>query len=157
MTELERIHAEVLPAAYALLPAHMASREASAMLLAIGLQESRFEHRVQIGGPAHGYWQFERGGGVKGCLTHAGTKPLLLKALGTLGVAPDTETVYQAIINNDVLAAIMARLLLWTLPDKLPDAEEPERGWFQYLRAWRPGKPHIRTWDAFYAQAWEMV
>ena len=28
------------------------------MLLAIGLQESRFVHRRQIGGPACGFWQF---------------------------------------------------------------------------------------------------
>ena len=40
------------------------STAADVLLLAIGLQESRFEHRQQIGGPARSFWQFERGGGV---------------------------------------------------------------------------------------------
>lgn len=157
MTEPERILSDVLPSAYALLPERMASREASAMLLAIGLQESRFQHRKQIGGPAHGYWQFERGGGVKGCLSHSGTRPLLLKALDALGHPDDVQAVYEAIVTDDVLAAVMARLLLWTLPKPLPGPDDNAEGWDQYIEAWRPGKPHRRTWDAFYAQAWGMV
>ena len=62
------------PAVYAetmqLLPAKMDSPQARAMLKAIALQESRFEHRKQIGGPARGFWQFEQGGGVRGVLNH---------------------------------------------------------------------------------------
>src|SRR3546814_10617520 len=43
-----------------LLGPQFGSVDAERMLLAIGLQESRFLHRAQIGGPARGYWQFER-------------------------------------------------------------------------------------------------
>ncbi len=49
--------------------------EGRLMLLAIGLQESRFEHRRQLGnGPARGFWQFEAGGGVKGVMTHLASR-----------------------------------------------------------------------------------
>ena len=44
--------------ALALLPSAMDTPQAHCMLLAIGLQESRFVHRRQIGGPACGFWQF---------------------------------------------------------------------------------------------------
>jgi hypothetical protein len=43
-----------IAAALSLLPDRMTSPEAVVQMLAIGLQESRFEHRHQIGGPAHG-------------------------------------------------------------------------------------------------------
>ena len=49
---------DILDPAAKLLPG-MDSAKARVMLLAIGLQESRFEHRRQIGGPARGFWQFE--------------------------------------------------------------------------------------------------
>ena len=55
-----------LPSAFALLPPAMDTPDARVLLLAIGLQESKFSHRLQIGGPARGYWQFEQGGGVRG-------------------------------------------------------------------------------------------
>ena len=47
----------VIPAALHMLPGHMDSPEARAMLLAIGLQESKLTYRRQVGGPAHGFWQ----------------------------------------------------------------------------------------------------
>lgn len=48
----------------------MDSAAARCQMLAIGLQESRLQHRRQNGGPARGFWQFEKGGGVKGILFH---------------------------------------------------------------------------------------
>ena len=57
--------------ALAALPARMRSREAVVMLLAIGLQESLFKYRRQMAnGPARGFWQFEKMGGVAGVLQH---------------------------------------------------------------------------------------
>ena len=58
----------ILTPALSMLPATMDTPKARVMLLAIALQESGLAHRVQVGGPAHGLWQFERGGGVKGVL-----------------------------------------------------------------------------------------
>ena len=44
------------------------SPEAEVLLLAIATQESALRHRTQVGGPARGYWQFERGGGLAGIM-----------------------------------------------------------------------------------------
>ena len=137
-----------------LLPEKMNTHEARAMLLAIGLQESRFEHRFQVGGPARGFWQFEKGGGVKGVLDHHSTKEYITGVCKTLRI-PATETdCYEAIAYNDPLACCFARLLLYTLPVKLPLKNESQKGWEQYIAAWRPGKPHFESWGAYFNTAW---
>ncbi len=147
--------------ALVMLPARMDSPKARAMLLAIGLQESRFEHRVQVRGPAHGFWQFEKGGGVKGVLTHQTTKPLILPILDSMGYdsRPDyaAEDCYDAIVHNDILACVFARLLLWTHPKPLPVRASPDVGWHYYLSTWRPGRPHRETWDDCFETAWSWV
>lgn len=147
----------IYKAACSLMPARMESDEARAMLIAIALQESRFSHRVQVGGPARSFWQFEQGGGVKGVLNHAASKQYIRAALDALCYDYLPETSYEAIKNNDVLAVCYARLLLWTLPDALPGRDEADEGWGQYTSAWRPGKPHRETWDAFFDQAWNLT
>ena len=48
---LEQVMRDAVRPALALLPAAMNTPQARCMLLAIGLQESRFVHRRQIGGP----------------------------------------------------------------------------------------------------------
>jgi hypothetical protein len=149
-----------LPAAYALLPPVMASPEASAMLLAIGLQESRFLDRQQRqDGPARGFWQFERAG-IKGVLHHRSTGGHVTSALRQLRyetIIDDVRSCHALVEHNDTVAAIFARLLLWTLPKALPARDDPEQGWFQYLDAWRPGRPHYETWTPLYTQAWHVV
>ena len=105
----------------ALLPKQMSSPAAIVMLLTIGMQESRFIHRRQIGGPARGFYQFEKKGGVAGVLLHHHrTSPLIRDALDRLQYDFDLDTSYNAIEHNDALATVYARLLLWTLPDTLP-------------------------------------
>ena len=144
-----------------LLPANMDGQAASAQILAIALQESRCEHRRQIGGPAHGYWQFEQGGGVRGVLRHPASKPYIRQVLAALDYDAPAEELpevcYIAIEHNDTLAAAFARLLLWTLPEALPGRDDVDEGWRQYLEAWRPGKPHPDTWEANFAAAWRIV
>lgn len=132
------------------------------MLLAIALQESKAAHRVQIGGPAHGFYQFEKGtpqtkGGVTGLVVHPKTAPHLAKACATLRYPFSATAIYEAITHNDVLSTLCARLLLWTLPVSLPGPGSAQEGWRQYLSAWRPGKPHPGTWDAHYTAAWQRV
>lgn len=142
-----------------LLPDKMDLPSGRAMVIAICLQESRLKHRVQIGGPAHGYAQFELGGGVRGVLTHPSSQSHIRTVLSALDYDPasDPAACYAAIVHNDILAAAFARLLLYTLPDALPAHNAPGAGWTQYIKAWRPGKPHRETWDAFYDQAWATV
>src|SRR5687768_15122347 len=86
------IHKCTIPAAFSLLPGQMNSREAEAEMLAIGLHESLFKARVQgrmralktledldvTAGPARGFWQFERMGGVAEILQSADTKDIAI-------------------------------------------------------------------------------
>lgn len=158
MTTLDYLFRRVIPAASDLLPDKMRSPQAAAMLLAITLQESGAAHRRQVGGPARGFWQFERAG-VAGVRQHPATHDHLDAALRTLCYAPTTTTavLQSAIADNDVLACVFARLLLWTLPDALPGSDDPDEGWRQYLAAWRPGKPHPGPWAERYRTAWGIV
>lgn len=153
---LHEVRNGLLAEALLLLPAKMTSPQAEVMLLAIGLQESRFEHRRQIGGPARGFWQFERGG-VRGVLKHKLTAGISAVICADRGVPPNEQDVQETLERDDVLAAAFARLLLYTDPAALPALGECAKAWDYYLRTWRPGKPHRRTWDALYAQALEVV
>lgn len=146
----------VVPA-LSLLPERMDSAAARAMIVAIALQESKLLHRHQVGGPAHGFLQFERGGGVAGVLQHRASSLWIGLACQELGYASTVDACYAAIEHNDVLACIFARLLLWTLPDAMPGRDDVEVAWQQYLDSWRPGKPHISTWDEHYTRAWALV
>jgi len=139
--------------ALALLPPAMATPAARILLLAIGLQESRFLHRRQINGPARGFWQFEKNGGVLGVLTHPSSRDAAHNLCAARNVAPLSASVYPALETDDVLAAGFARLLLWTDPWRLPAPGDADGAWALYLRTWRPGKPHPHTWPALYAQA----
>lgn len=139
--------------ALGLLPDRMDTPAARILLLAIGLQESRFLHRRQVGGPARGLWQFERGGGVRGVLTHSASRDHAYRICHGRGVEPTAATVYAALEFDDELAAVFARLLMWTDAWRLPVAGDVKGGWDFYVRTWRPGKPHPQTWPALYAQA----
>lgn len=148
----------VLNAALALLPAAMDSPRARVMLVAIGLQESGLTQRRQLLGnpprpigPAKGLWQFERGGGCKGVVTHQASRYWMHRVCKERGVDFTATAIWNAIELDDVLACAAARLLLFTDPKRLPDTEN--EAWNLYIRTWRPGKPHRNTWNDFYAQA----
>lgn len=139
------------------LPGKFASKQAEVLLLAIGLQESRFIHRKQINGPAVGFWQFEKGGGVIGVLNHQSTRAHAGAACTIRGVVSTAQAVYGRLDEDDLLACAFARLLLWSDPRALPELGNPSQAWETYLRNWRPGKPHPDTWDRFYHQSLEAV
>lgn len=142
----------ILTPALALLPTAMDSRDARVQLTATALQESKLAHRWQVvdprqpqrKGPARGLLQFERGtrasrGGVWGVYLHDASRywlPLLCRARG---VEHAPTAIWQALEVDDILAAGVARLLLFTDPRRLPDAGDTEGGWKLYLRTWRPG------------------
>lgn len=160
MTLTEIMRAGVLPA-YRLLPSNMQSARATAMLLAIGLQESRFTARRQLVGsppkpvgPAKSFWQGEQGGGmVAGVRTHVATRVAAARLYRERNVQPTNAVIWNAIENDDVLAAGLARLLLWSDPAPLPALDNADGAWALYIRTWRPGQPHRATWDAFHARA----
>lgn len=136
------------------LPDKMTSQPAIIMLLAIGLQESRFLHREQIGGPARSYWQFERGGLV-GLFTHPATREHAVSVCRALGFDASAWATYDNLLESDALGCCMARLLLWSDPAPLPAADDPGRAWSLYLRTWRPGKPRPESWPECHRQARE--
>jgi hypothetical protein len=139
--------------ALARLPMKLDSTAARVMLLAIGQQESRFIYRAQVGGPAKSFWQFEEGGGVKGVMNHEATSALCFDLCKDRDVRFDRHAIYLAMETDDILAAGMARLLLYADAKPLPNPADPQAGWDCYIRNWRPGKPHRETWDAFHANA----
>lgn len=143
---LEEITRTAIEPALHWLPEKMNTAEARVEMLTIGLQESNFEHRYQVlndptkKGPARSFWQGEQGGGmVAGVMGHPASKQLAQAACTSHGVPFTTRAVWEAIENNDVLAAILARLLLWTEPGALPRVTDAAGAWALYLHAWRPG------------------
>lgn len=152
------LHTRVIPDALALLPGQMTSPEARAMLLAIGLQESHFDARRQHGnGPARGWWQFERAGGVAEILEHPATGPIITPICDLLLYPATAAACHAALEHNDILAACFARLLLWVDPRPMPGSTQAPKGWAIYLNNWRPGAPHPQTWPANFAKAWAVV
>lgn len=134
------------------LPNKFDSRAANVMLVAIGLQESNFMDRYQLkGGPARGFWQFERHGGVKGVLTHHSVEHYAKGVCAIRKVAPAVDAVHQGLVTDDILACAFARLLLWTDPRAIPTDEA--EAWKYYLRIWRPGKPRENHWPGNWEQA----
>lgn len=144
---LDQITKTGISPAMALLPIGLDSAKARVMLLAIGLQESRFEHRRQLvgnppqpTGPAKSFWQGEQGGGmVHGVRLHADSCKPAATLYAARGVPQNDAAIWNAIEHDDVLAAGLARLLLWTDPLPLPAVNDEAAAWQLYLRTWRPG------------------
>lgn len=166
MNTLDYLVKCVLPAAYKLMPSRMNSPEASSLLICIALQESGLRARRQMlengkqwweskPGPANGLWQFERDGGVRGVMRHAAASAIVLPVIDALLYPRDPYAVHEALIHNDVLACVLARALLYSVPESLPGPNDPTKGWSQYVSAWRPGKPHPEVWPENYRIAWE--
>jgi hypothetical protein len=128
---------------------------ARVLMMAIAGQESAWKERRQIGGPARGFWQFEKGGGVAGLFR---VTPNQLKAVcDELEVPYDPTIVFEAMAWNDTLAACMARLLFWTDASQLPEVGNVDAAWAYYQRNWRPGAPHPEIWPARYGTAMGLV
>lgn len=155
---LQQVNDLVLTPGLSLLPEKMDTPESRLMLMCIGLQESRFKYRKQIGGPARSFYQFEKGGGVKGVLNHRATKPYIEEILRILEVKNTPSEVYKVMAYNDALATVMARLLLWTVNAPMPNFTDDSGAlWDYYIEGWRPGKPHRHTFDGFRLQASEFL
>lgn len=138
--QLSDVIERAISPAYALLPASMRSSEATVLLLAIGLQESAFLNRRQIKGPARGFWQFEFAGGFRGVLNHRSTAQHAMMLGDARGYARQTEAErFSQLELDDVYAAGIARLLLWTDPHALPALNDADTAFEYYLRTWRPG------------------
>ena len=151
---LDEIARQALDPAFAILPMPMDTPTARMLLLAIGLQESEFKYRRQLGGgPARGFWENEKGGSVKGVVTNASTAAHCRNLALACGVRFDIDAIYNALEHDDVLAAGVARLILFADPRPLPPMDDPVLTWACYLRNWRPGKPRPQDWPKNHASA----
>lgn len=165
MILLDAILRTAVNPALSLLPPKMDSDAARVMLLAIGLQESRLTFRYQkvtgdpyAKGPARGLLQFERGGGVVGVMTHHASKDLAQDVCKVRRVPFDSSLIHARMEFDDVLAMAFGRLLLWTDRKPLPPVDAShDDAWDQYIRCWRPGRPHRGTWNEFHDQARSQV
>ncbi len=131
------------------------SNAADRLLLAIALQESGLVARYQgspdaTPGPARSWFQMEVGG-VQGVLYHPASAKLAAELCAACDVQPTGPTVWRAIEGHDLLAAGLARLLLWTDPHPLPTDEDA--AWLAYERCWRPGAPSRERWATAWATA----
>ena len=157
----------IIPA-LGLLDSKLDTPAARAMLIAISAQESGLRARRQMleagkpwwesrPGAANGLFMFERDGGVRGVMRHPAASAIVLPVIDALLYPRDPYAVHEALIHNDVLACVLARALLYSVPDALPGPNDPEKGWVQYVSAWRPGKPHVEPWANNYRTAWATV
>ena len=133
------------------------SAEAEVLLLAIATQESALRHRTQVGGPARGFFQFEKMGGLAGVIQHRRTAEPLRAACAALTLPADLDSLWTALPWCDPLQVVLARLLLWSDAQPLPRIGDKDSGWETYIRNWRPGKPSRLRWDAAYDGAVEVA
>ncbi len=115
----------------------------------------RPSHRERQPGPARGWWQFERAGGVAGVMRHPASAALARNLCQACHVPFSAPHIWRCLEGHDVLAAGFARLLLWTDPTPLPT--DHAGGWDYYLNNWRPGKPHPAKWPGYWRQAGEAL
>lgn len=173
---LSEIRAQAIAPALALLPARMSENRAAVevLLLTTHLQEAPNREQCQLParpgkcGPARGIFQFERGGGVVGVLTHPASRPHVFTVCARLGVLPTLDGIFDALPTQcDVLDAALARLLYWTDPKPLPALGDVEGARRYYLHNWRPGaytrgnagaRAELRRkWGLNYAKAMDAV
>lgn len=119
------------------------------LMRSIAIHESGLTKRAQIGGPARGWWQFERSG-VAGVLSHHGSRDQARHLCDLLGYVPDVHIVHTAVEHNDILAAGFARLALWVDPMPIPD--DADAAYLYYLRTWRPGIHRPHDWPKSWAK-----
>lgn len=139
---------EDIDAGLALTPTKMRTAAARVLLYATSRQENptrsprqlvKVDGKLQPIGPAAGDYQFEKGGGVRGVLTHPASAAHAREVCGQRGVAPTSDAVFTAIQTDPVLAAALARLLYYTDPKPIPAVGDEQGAWELYLRTWRPG------------------
>lgn len=155
MTDATTFNATILVPALAWFttncPAVPITRNAHVLMLAIAGQEGEWKFRIQHGnGPAHGFFQFERGGGVAGVLLAPSTRAFALTLCAAANVRPNPTDVWGLFSTEkgDNLAAAFARLLLWSDPASIPPPTDESGTYKFYARNWRPGKPRPADWPA---------
>ena len=165
MSALPYIAKIVIPAAFTLLEeiardlkhraaGRLANPDAHRIMLAIGLQESGFEHRRQmVRGPARSFYQAEPTGGFRGVITHPATRDLAREVLKRAGYGEPDPSDFEAIEHGDIVSSCGARLLLYTHPHALPGPVDEDAAKLYYRDTWRPGHFRPEKWPGSWAGA----
>lgn len=155
---LQGIRRTAIWPALKLLPEGLGGERAEVILLAIGLQESGFEHRRPAFGPQRGFWRAAPVSGMVGAvLRHPAGAGLAVEVCDARRVPPIDERIHAALEHDDVLAAAFARLLLHIEGERPPPLGDVAEAWSLYCRAWRPAAPQRQAWDRNYAQAMDAL
>ncbi len=138
-------------------PAYDGDNARLQLLATIG-QESNYHDRVQIGGPARGWCQFERAGGCREVLTNVHTKAQAVAILDFLRLPTNDEmAIFSLLAWNDFLAVIFGRLNYWRDSHPMPVIGDEEGAWKLYIRVWGAGKPDRNRWSTAYQGALAVV
>jgi hypothetical protein len=138
------------------------SREARCLSLAIKHQETglgivRDQGDPNVLGPATGFWQFERMGGVWEILNDKKTRDIAAELCARVGVAAQPDPVWRlfATAAGDELACAFARLLIWKDPANPPPiaAASEQVAYDYYNRRWKPGAKRREAWTKSWADA----
>src|SRR5262245_32238949 len=125
--------------------------EALVMCMTIPGQESAWNARLQGGGPARGYSQFEEGGGVHGVLTHPASSGLIRTICDANDIDKvNDDKIYEQKAWSAFLNMSMTRLLLYTGPRPLPAVGDVQGSYFYYDSIWRPGSKRPDDWPGNY-------
>lgn len=171
MSDLERVKQIV---ATVILPVHQGlmeefgvpnTPEAVALSVAAMWQESKFHTRDQgddnVLGPATGWGQFEKMGGVAEILQARQTKDIAAELCRRAQVAASPDPVWRLFASaaGDQLHVAFVRLLTWKDPQALPPATAAgqEAAYQYYDRNWRPGKKRPQDWPASWAMGLAVV
>jgi len=143
-----------------------ATAEAACLSLAIKIQESgtgevRDQGDPAVVGPATGFWQFERMGGVAEILQDGRTGPIAVALCQRVGVEPQPDPVWRLFTTaaGDELACAFARMLTWKDPAPLPRIalESEQEAYDYYKRRWRPGADRRTAWTTSWRLAVQTV
>lgn len=139
--------------------------EAEIMSVAAAYQESKCSARDQgdpnVIGPATGFWQFEKNGGVAEILEHPMTDDIARALAVRSGIAATRDSVWRFFTSEqgDELACVFARLLVWkdraALPAATPAAAS--EAYAYYDRNWRPGAKRPNDWPTSWNIALQVV
>lgn len=139
--------------------------EAEVMSIAAAHQESKCIARDQgdprIIGPATGFWQFEKNGGVAEIMEAAQTDDIARALAQRAGVVFTRDAIWRFFTSaqGDELAAVFARLLVWKDRAALPAADmiSADEAYRYYDRNWRPGAKRPHDWPVSWRVALEVV
>lgn len=153
---LSTVHKRIIIPALSLFDPYLASKDAIVLLLIIGYVESGYATRLQVNGPAKGFWQCEIESVV-----NLFNETFFVQTLPTLASHFNVEcnalSFFDQLPENDQLACCVARMNLETNPLQLPPAGAVLDSYQYYLNTWRPGKPSKTRWINSYKRVIDYV